>query len=350
MRNAIKIAGVYIGIIIGAGFASGQEINSFFTVYGNRWIEGMIVAGLLFSVVGSTILGIIQKNAIDTYSGFVECVMGKKIGKGMEWISGIFLCILFFTMSAASGAVAKEAFHINYLIGVYGMLIGCFIVFLFDVRGVVLMNSILAPFLILSGIFIGIYAYIMEGVVDVFSFQEGFKNNQWAFSAVLYVSYNMITAVSVLVSMKPLLTSKKVARCAGILGGVSMALMGACMGAVLYIHYETVKGLEIPMLAIVGKYHSIIKNIYIFMLLAAIFTTAVGNGFGAVKWLESKLSVNPYFIKLLFLAVAGGMSWIGFSGFVGKLYPLFGFIGLLELFFIMWYGLKSKFVKNLQKY
>ncbi|NLY67966.1 MAG: hypothetical protein GX069_10455, partial [Tissierellia bacterium] len=55
-KNWIKIASVYIGTVIGAGFASGREILEFFGVYGIKGIFGIIVSGLLFSILGSLFL------------------------------------------------------------------------------------------------------------------------------------------------------------------------------------------------------------------------------------------------------------------------------------------------------
>lgn len=34
MKKSLQIAGAYIGLIVGAGFASGQEVLQFFTSFG----------------------------------------------------------------------------------------------------------------------------------------------------------------------------------------------------------------------------------------------------------------------------------------------------------------------------
>ena len=47
---------IYIGTVIGAGFASGREIIEFFGVYGVKGIFGMIISGVLFSLAGSLLL------------------------------------------------------------------------------------------------------------------------------------------------------------------------------------------------------------------------------------------------------------------------------------------------------
>lgn len=49
MKKAFQIAGAYIGVIVGAGFASGQEILQFFTSFGWISIAGTCMATLLFA-------------------------------------------------------------------------------------------------------------------------------------------------------------------------------------------------------------------------------------------------------------------------------------------------------------
>ena len=51
MKNCIKIALVIIGALIGAGFASGQEIYLFFFSYGKRGIFGIAVSAILLGII-----------------------------------------------------------------------------------------------------------------------------------------------------------------------------------------------------------------------------------------------------------------------------------------------------------
>jgi uncharacterized membrane protein YkvI len=46
------IAFMYVGTIMGAGFASGREIWQFFGVFGKRGYIGIILVGVLFIVIG----------------------------------------------------------------------------------------------------------------------------------------------------------------------------------------------------------------------------------------------------------------------------------------------------------
>ena len=64
MKKILKIVFVIIGTLIGAGFASGQEIYSFFYVYGKKGIIGLILSALIMSIVIYKVLKIIKEKGI----------------------------------------------------------------------------------------------------------------------------------------------------------------------------------------------------------------------------------------------------------------------------------------------
>ena len=51
MRNIIKAVCVIIGTIIGAGFASGKEIEVFFVSHGKIGIYGIATASIFTSII-----------------------------------------------------------------------------------------------------------------------------------------------------------------------------------------------------------------------------------------------------------------------------------------------------------
>ena len=60
MKVAFKVSAVFIGTIIGAGLASGQEILQFFSFYGINGFYGIIlccVLYMLFSFIVITLWG-----------------------------------------------------------------------------------------------------------------------------------------------------------------------------------------------------------------------------------------------------------------------------------------------------
>lgn len=61
MKKVLQIASAFIGIIIGAGFASGQEILQYFTSFGLVGTIAIVIATALFAYIGMNDLNTIRK-------------------------------------------------------------------------------------------------------------------------------------------------------------------------------------------------------------------------------------------------------------------------------------------------
>ena len=67
IASSAKIAANLAGTIIGAGFASGQELTQFFVAYGSMGLTGLLVTCLLFTWLGIQILEISYKIHATSY-------------------------------------------------------------------------------------------------------------------------------------------------------------------------------------------------------------------------------------------------------------------------------------------
>ncbi|WP_237559379.1 hypothetical protein [Corynebacterium pilosum] len=55
MRKSITIALAYVGLLVGAGFASGQEVIQYFVAYGTMGMIGTIFAAIMLVVAGAVL-------------------------------------------------------------------------------------------------------------------------------------------------------------------------------------------------------------------------------------------------------------------------------------------------------
>ena len=62
--SAISIAFTYVGTLVGAGFASGQELKKYFVDFGVYGIVGLILASFLFFYLGKKIMILCKENNI----------------------------------------------------------------------------------------------------------------------------------------------------------------------------------------------------------------------------------------------------------------------------------------------
>lgn len=351
LNNSLKIASVYIGTVLGAGFASGQEMLKFFAFYGYKGMFGLVLTGMLFGIVGYQVLTIIHTYKCKSYKEFINIIIGKRSGYILEIIVMFFMFVGFCAMFAGCGAMFEQRFNMPFYFGVLLMAICCFITFIFDVKGVVTVNSVLAPLLLIGCILIGLYMWFFRSTVVLSTFVESLRmaRDNWISSSIIYVAYNIITAVVVLCSLGYIINRKYTVVLSSFISGIGLGIIGLILGIVVLIYYNDVKGLEIPLLAIVMKYSSFIQYIYISVLLSAMFTTAVANGFGLISRIKDNLcpeGKDNTIVILLVIIGAIAVSGIGFSTMVGKVYPVFGYAGIFEILVIVIFFIRRFIFKH----
>lgn len=158
--NVLKVVFVIIGTLIGAGFASGQEIYTFFFSFGIKGMIGIIISSALIGITIYKTLKIIQKNDVFNYKDFLNCLIrNKKIQEITNIIVNIFILASFYIMIAGFGAYLQQELNLNNIIGSGILAIFCLIIFKTNIEGFVKINEILIPILILVITFIRNYEY-----------------------------------------------------------------------------------------------------------------------------------------------------------------------------------------------
>ena len=72
IRNILSVVCGYAAAVIGAGFASGQEIISFFVKYGKYSIIGVLLSCIIFSVFAYAVLSVCVEKNIENLFGLSE--------------------------------------------------------------------------------------------------------------------------------------------------------------------------------------------------------------------------------------------------------------------------------------
>lgn len=346
MKNIFKLTSLYVGLIIGAGFASGREILTYFTVYGSYRNIALLFSGSLFCAIGIKLLLISYTKKTDSYTDFIKNEFGEGFGKFISLITGLFLIAVYSAMIASFGAVSSEIFNLKSSTGAMFGSILCAFIFLFGSRGVVFINSLLTPFIVIFLIFVFVFSGIKTAsvfsVLNIKQVITSAVNGTGSFtlirsliSAFIYVSYNIITAAAVLMSVRRLLKNRRTAIISGLMGGIILTFLGFFMSNVLFPERESLKIYSLPFLFAIKNNPDFVILMYKIALIFAILTTAVGNGHSASEWLSDNLSVNKY-LCILFVVVFGFFSsFIGFSAFVSKVYFMFGILGAVLTFKIL---------------
>ena len=345
IADVFKIFLCCVGTVIGAGFASGQEIMSFFVNYNIYGAIGIIISGILFFAYIYVVLKKIYIYNIDNFSEYFENIAGKTISHIIQIISYGFMFASFCVMVSGSGAVAGQLFG-GQSFGIYFMAILCFFVFLKGTDGMVTVNAIMTPLITVGILIVGIYALI---TADVPTFSNGTLSvvtDNFFVSALVYVSYNTVTLIGVLLPIKDKIKSKKTPFYTGLLSGGVLCIMGIILWGTMYIFKSELAKVDVPMLYISSKVGFLMEWIYAGVLYMAMITTAVSSGYALLMFVKKYLKVKDSILSAVLCGVSVPMAYIGFADLVGKLYRFFGFLGMFVLVLVLFDGIK---IKNLQK-
>lgn len=336
MKNCIKIALVIIGALIGAGFASGQEIYLFFFSYGKRGILGIGVSAILLGIIIYKTMIIIKKNKITTYKEFLLSIVPEKWRKEkvleiINIIINIFILITFYIMIAGFGGYLAETIKIPQIIGSSILAIMCVIIMSKETKGIVKVSEIIVPILIVFIVVIGVYTVISTNVANKIEQMNIINGSSWLVSGVLYASYNTILLIPVLISVNNIIDRREVSKTSIVITFMIFLLATAVFVSMLKIDVN-IKRIEMPISYVISTQLPKLKVLYGIVILTSILTTAISLIAGLMQNVKEK---NNKKIMLCLICISSiFISQIGFSALINFLYPIFGYIGIIQILLI----------------
>lgn len=326
-NDEISLGAIYIGTLIGAGFASGQEIMSFFTIYGKEGLLGIITAAILFFLLGYFIL----RQAIRLQSECAEDVLLQIAGGRLMSLIDIYVDIFclagYYIMLSGCGAVLKECMNIDYILTVLLLNIVIVMCLKKGVSSLAKLNKLLVSIMIIITLFIG-FCCLKENPNALSCIKTLPGKKSWLISSLIYVSYNITLALVVLSSLGTYTNRESAAWGAAIIGALGLMAMAVVMWFITSVNYASLSvGVQIPLLWVARQYHHVIYLISILVLLSAMLTTALSLGFSFSRGFAHRFGINyRNALNLLFIGIP--FTKYSFASLINKIYPLFGIIGI----------------------
>lgn len=332
MGKALKIAAVYIGLIIGAGFASGREILEYFNLHSSVNFSGILVSSVLFITVAYIILKKSSEENIKDYRGYIERVAGKA-APVVKVFTVVYMFCGFSVMLAGSGALFDSLTPYSPIFG--SALLGavCLFAMCFDIKGVVWVNLLLVPLMICGIIYVSVCTFLFKSTGAA---TFGFPENMVILPAICYSGYNLITAGSVLVPLGKGSTAGQI-RWGAVSGGFIIGVLILIVWTVQGMNLEILRDSELPMLTLAALCGKTCKYVYAAVLFMAICTTAVSCCFGITDYFSANFKTRKSRMAFsLILSLLGiFLSLYGFSGMVSNIYSLFGYLGIVWIVWII---------------
>ncbi|GEN84875.1 membrane protein [Sporosarcina luteola] len=333
MKKVLKMGSAFIGIIVGAGFASGQEILQYFTSFGMMGIVAAIVSTALFAYIGMVITRLGSRLRTTSHKDAIYKISGRFLGTIIDYIIIFTLFGVGVVMIAGAGSNLEQQFGIPPFIGSLLMVILVFITILMNVDKVVAVIGSITPFLIIAVVGVSIYSLVTmdQSFAELNPVANAVDTTlpNWFISAINYVSFNIAVGVSMALVMGGAEKDEKTAALGGLVGGLGLGIMILLSHLAIFSKVDVVGDSALPMLAIINDISPVLAVLMAFVLYGMIFNTAVSMfyAFGARFVTIGTKSFKTF--VLITLVIGFALSFVGFKNLVAHFYPYIGYLGLL---------------------
>ncbi len=331
--SAFQVAAVYVGTVVGAGFATGKEIVEFFTQYGLYGLIGIMLSGCLFMWIGAKMMIVSQEIGAKSYKEFNEYLFGNKIGTIVNILMLLVLVGVTSVMLSGAGAVFHEQLGLSYLVGIGITIVLTVGVMFFGVKGLFGVNLVVVPIMVLFSLILA-SKVLMGGEGQVLGTFAPDTSLRWIVSPFIYTAFNLAMAQAVLVPLANEVKDRSIVKWGGIIGGGILCLI-LITNHISLSSLPNVGQFEIPMAEVMKKLMFSFYWLYVLVIYGEIFTSVIGDVFGLERQIKTAIRLPSIVIVICILTVAFFISLFGYGSLISILYPIFGYMSLTVLFLLV---------------
>lgn len=370
IKTLFIISGAYISYMIGAGFASGNEVFQFFGSWG--------FPGAFFAILGSAAATVItcfcaykagQSGVLEKSSDVYTYFCGKYFGKIVKGLVFVDIFASFMLMFSGAGTLLNQVWNIPQWVGALVLGVASGVVVLGGLKTVenVLGSAgiLILVYLLIFGVFAlfypkadisqasGLYQAVKNGVVyqanlfalPPFSWIPGLADiNSAITTGILYAGLNTMSGLAFCLTLGKRTKDNLESMAASIATTIAFY---ACVVLVLLlmllnfdslINPNTGEMFAFPVLAAIESMWPAGGWTYVIIIFTGIFTTTAGFLWVLCDWLFSgevrTKKANGFIAGMLIVGLTlGGV--IPFSKLINIFFPIFGFVGVIIIVFLV---------------
>lgn len=344
VKLAFQIAAVFIGTIVGAGLASGQEIRQFFTEFGYKGFWGILICCLIYMIIGFMIVSISMKYSLKSYNELINLVLKPKLFANFtDGITSLFMVSGAAIILAGSGALIHQYLGLSKWVGILLMVFVSLFVLLRDTKGLIEVNSFIVPSLIIVLLTVfTMYIFFNKDVVSLTYIKAvpQYKNN-WFISCLLYSGFNILGCSGVLVPLSTEIKNKKSMLWGIAMGALVLTGLTVIINLMLLLNVPYIFKYEIPLLYIAHRFGNIIQIMLVCIIWLEMFSTEVSDVYSVGKAITQIFKVPYKTAVIIVILIAIPISQIGFVNLISVIYPAFGVISLIFMIECVFFYFKN---------
>lgn len=339
IKLSMQIGAVFIGTVVGAGFATGQEIMQFFTCFGKTGMITLVLSGGLFYIIAAAVMKAAAYYKAYNYKDLIYLIAGNKIGIIYDVLVTAFLLIGTSIMYAGSGTLFQEILGLPRGLGIVLIALLTLIIILQSLNGILRINSIIVPMLFLVTVAVltsTILSSDMGSIGPRMSDNYGGSVLKPLFFFLFYCSYNTFLSIGVLAAIPEKIKKQSVLKTGVFFGAMGLMLLSLMLNISFTVKSPEVFEYSIPMSYITSDFGSIIKNAVTICIWCEIFSTAVSNSFSVAKRLNRNKHIS--YCRTCFITVLCclPLAFFEFKALISFFYPLFGVLSMFIIFKLLY--------------
>jgi len=330
--GALHLAGAYVGSVVGAGFASGQEHLRFFVSFGARGLLGVLVAGAILALLGALFLEAARRGRTRSHRELLALLVPSSLCGLSDAILSAFLFLSLAVMLAGGGALF-EGLGAPAEMGALAMGACAFAIASLRPGGMLRANGVVTAALSLIIVAAGV-ASAPEGLAALFAgtaaplpAYAGWVPRSWFAAAALYGVYNLTLSLALFASLGAEIEGARAAYLGGVLGGMALTLLGFGVFVAVAAAGPGAYTGELPLQAAVEGLGCGVRAAFAAALWAAMLTTAVASNYALARRVAPRVRWPHSAVSASLVVAAAPFSKVGFSHLVATVYPLAGYLG-----------------------
>ena len=350
MFRVLKMGSAFVGIIVGAGFASGQEILQYFTSFGYLGTIGAIVSTILFAYLGMTLTKVGSRLQTLSHKEAIYTISGRWLGLIVDAILVFTLFGVGVVMVAGAGSLLNQQFGLPVFLGSLILIVLMIITMLLQVNKVIGVIGSITPFLILAVVAAAVYSlFTMDtsfAELEPIALKQESEFGHWLIAAINYASFNIAVGAGMSIVMGAAEKNERIASLGGLVGGLIIGVLIILSHLAIFSQVDVVAAYDMPLLKIVDQIGPGLGIIFSIILFGMIFNTGVSMFYGFVVRFSQPGTTN-FVIWTFIVSITGFIaSFVGFTDLVAKFYSLIGYLGVFLILALIYAPFKLKKIEK----
>lgn len=346
LKEIIIVAFAFVGVVVGAGFATGQEIFQFFTSNGNFSVYGVFITGFIITIGGVFVLQTGYRLRSHNHTEPIKHYLPRPIATVFDIILTLFLFALAMIMTAGGASTIQESTEMPYVFSSLILVLVILLTLFLKFDRLITVLGMVTPFLVIIVTIIAVY-YFSTGQLNFnaahhYANSEGRSDQWWWFDAINYGSLQIAAAFSFLSVMGGRLKFEKSTVWGGILGGITITFLLLMLNLGMITEFTQITGVALPSLLLAKQISPIIGIFMSVVMVLVIYNTVVGLMYAFASRFTTPYTKAYYRLIIVMTIVTFVTTFIGFIELIGKVFPVMGVFGFILLIPILAKGILRK--------